>query len=168
VEAIGNLTSTREVGILGTPGTIISESYPIEIHKLFPDIRTFQQACPLWVPLVENEEYNNAGADFFIKKDVNALLNKSKNIDTIILGCTHYPLIVDTIRKFVPQNIKLISQDTIIAESLSDYLARHPEMESKCTKTGKIKFLTTDVADVFSKRAEIFYGEKINSEQITL
>ena len=167
-EAVGNLTKSREVGILGTTGTILSDSYLIEIQKLFPDIKTYQQACPLWVPLVENEEYNNSGADYFIEKDIRSLLSKSKNIDTIILGCTHYPLIIDSIRKFVPSNIKLISQDTIIADSLIDYLNRHPEMEMKCTKTGKIKFLTTDIADVFSSRGEIFYGEKIKSEQITL
>jgi len=168
VEAVGNLTNSQEVGILGTTGTVISDSYPIEIQKLFPDIKTYQQACPLWVPLVENEEYNNSGAEYFFEKDIKALLSQSKNIDTIILGCTHYPLIIDAIRKFVPPNIKLISQDTIIADSLSDYLCRHPEIENKCTKTGKIKFLTTDLADVFSTRGEIFYGEKINSEQITL
>jgi len=167
-ETVGNLTKSREVGILGTTGTVISDSYLIEIKKLFPDIKTFQQACPLWVPLVENEEYNNCGADYFIEKDVKSLLSKSKNIDTIILGCTHYPLIIDSIRKFVPPNIKLISQDTIIADSLTDYLNRHPEIDTKCTKTGKIRFLTTDIADVFSSRGEIFYGEKIISEQITL
>jgi glutamate racemase len=167
-EAVGNLTKSREVGILGTMGTVLSESYPIEIQKLFPEIKTFQQACPLWVPLVENGEYNNSGADYFIEKDIKALLSQSKNIDTIILGCTHYPLIAETIRKFVPKHIKLISQDMIIADSLTDYLSRHPEIETKCTKTGKIKFLTTDIADVFSARGEIFYGEKINSEQITL
>lgn len=167
-EAVGSLTKTREVGILGTTGTVLSDSYLIEIQKLFPDIKTFQQACPLWVPLVENEEYHNSGADYFIEKDIRSLLSKSQNIDTIILGCTHYPLIIDSIRKFIPSNIRLISQDTIIADSLIDYLNRHPEMEMKCTKTGKIKFLTTDIADVFSSRGEIFYGEKIKSEQITL
>jgi glutamate racemase len=167
-EAVGNLTKSREIGILGTTGTVLSDSYPIEIQKIFPEIKTYQQACPLWVPLVENEEYNNCGADYFIEKDITALLSQSKNIDTIILGCTHYPLIADTIRKFVPSNIQLISQDTIIAKSLTDYLFRHPEIETKCTKTGKIKFLTTDIADVFSTRGEIFYGKKIKSEQITL
>jgi glutamate racemase len=167
-EAVGHLTKSREVGILGTKGTVISDSYKIEIQKLFPDIKTYQQACPLWVPLVENEEYNNSGADYFIEKDIRSLLSNSKNIDTIILGCTHYPLIIDSIRKFIPSEIKLISQDTIIADSLTDYLNRHPEMEMKCTKTGTLKFLTTDIADVFSTRGEIFYGEKIKSEQITL
>lgn len=168
VESVGNLTITREIGILGTAGTVISESYPIEIQKLFPDIKTYQQACPLWVPLVENEEYNNCGADYFIEKDITSLLSKSKNIDTIILGCTHYPLIANSIRRFVPQNINLISQDTIVANSLIDYLIRHPEIETKCTKTGKIKFLTTDVADIFSSRGEIFYGTTIKAEQIKL
>ena len=167
-EAVGNLTKSREVGILGTTGTVLSESYPIEIQKLFPDIKTYQQACPLWVPLVENEEYKNAGADYFFEKDIRALLSQSKNIDTIILGCTHYPLIVDAIRKFIPSNIKLISQDTIIADSLTDYLNRHPEIENKCTKNGTIKFETTDISDVFSAIGEIFYGKKIESEQITL
>ncbi|MBI5541682.1 MAG: glutamate racemase [Bacteroidia bacterium] len=167
-EAVGNLTKTREVGILGTAGTVLSESYPIEIEKLFPEIKTFQQACPLWVPLVENGEHKNSGADYFFEKDINALLSKSKNIDTIILGCTHYPLIAETIRKFVPPHIKLISQDTIIADSLIDYLNRHSEIKNKCTKNGTIKFETTDIADVFSARGEIFYGKEIKSEQITL
>jgi len=167
-EAVGNLTKSGEVGILGTTGTILSESYPIEIQKLHPEIKTYQQACPLWVPLVENGEYNNEGANYFIEKDIHSLLSQSKHIDTIILGCTHYPLIVETIRKFVPAHIKLISQDTIIADSLKDYLIRHPEIENKCTKEGRINFQTTDIADVFSTRGEIFYGEKIKSEQITL
>jgi glutamate racemase len=167
-EAVGHLTKSKEVGILGTTGTILSESYPIEIQKLFPEIKTYQQPCPLWVPLVENGEYQNKGAEYFIEKDINSLLSQSKNIDTIILGCTHYPLIAETIRKFVPAHIKLISQDTIIADSLKDYLIRHPEIENKCTKDRTIKFQTTDVADVFSSRGKIFYGKEIKSEQITL
>jgi len=153
---------------LGTTGTIVSESYPIEIQKLFPDIKTYQQACPLWVSLVENEEFNNSGADYFIEKDINLLLSQCKNIDAIILGCTHYPLIINSIRKFVPQNIKLVSQDTIVAKSLADYLIRHPEMENRCSKSGTIKFFTTDVADVFSAKGKIFYGKEITAKQIAL
>ena len=154
-ETIGNLTKSKNVGILGTAGTVLSESYPIEIQKLFPEIKVFQQSCPLWVPLIENEEINNPGFEYFIKKDIEALLKQCPKLDTIILGCTHYPIIHDSIKKYLPENIKLISQDTIIAKSLIDYLNRHPEMENKCTKNGEIKYFTTDIADVFASRGKM-------------
>ena len=168
VEAVGNLTSTKNIGVLGTVGTVISESYPLEIEKLFPEISVFQQACPLWVPLIENEEINNPGAEYFIEKDIKSLLKKNNQLDTIILGCTHYPLIYDSIRKYLPENIKLISQDSIVADSLLDYFKRHPEMENKCTRGGETKFFTTDIADVFSSRGKIFLGKEFEATQVRL
>ncbi len=167
-EAIGKITISRNVGILGTIGTIVSESYPLEIIKLFPDIITYQQACPLWVPLIENDEYLNVGADYFFMKDINNLLKKSNKIDTIILGCTHYPLIINSLKKFVSKDINLISQDKIVAESLIDYLKRHTEMETKCTKNGNTKFFTTDDVEIFNSRGKIFYGKAIEATQVCL
>lgn len=167
-EAVGKITKSKNVGILGTIGTVVSESYPIEINKLYPNITTYQQACPLWVPLIENDEYLTIGADYFFMKDVNHLINKSKNIDTIILGCTHYPLIINSLKKFVPKNINLISQDKIVAESLTDYLKRHTEIEIKCTKSGVTQFFTTDDSEIFNSRGKIFYGKGIKAKQATL
>ncbi len=167
-EAVGKLTTSKNIGVLGTVGTVISESYPLEIQKLFPDIQVYQQACPLWVPLIENEEINNPGAEYFIKKDIDSLLGKSTNLDTIILGCTHYPIIYHSIKKYLPGNIKLISQDTIVAESLIDYLSRHPEIEENCTKNNTIKYYTTDIADVFASRGKIFLGQEFEATQVNL
>lgn len=166
VEAIEKYTVTNKVGVLGTIGTVVSESYPIEIEKLFPQIQTYQHACPLWVPIVEHEEMNNPGADYFIQKDIQALLNQDKDIDTIILGCTHYPLIMNTIRNFVPQNIHVISQDNIVAKSLANYLFRHPEMEQRITKSFEIKFFTTDNTELFNKRAKIFFGQEVKAQRV--
>ena len=166
VEAIEKYTKTNRVGVLGTIGTIVSESYPIEIEKLFPHIKTYQQACPLWVPIVEHEEMNNAGADYFIQKDIQALLNQDNEIDTIILGCTHYPLLINTIRRFVPEHINLISQDHIVAASLADYLNRHPEIEERLNKNSEIRFFTTDNIDLFNKRAKIFFGDEVSAQRV--
>lgn len=167
-ESIGNLTKTKRIGVLGTPGTVNSESYPLEIKKIFPDIEVFQQACPLWVPLIENNEYNNPGARYFIEKDVKALLEKGPGIDTIILGCTHYPLIYDIIKACIPAGINLISQDTIVAGSLADYLGRHSEIDSKCTRNGKVLYFTTDVADTFTGTGKIFLGKDFPAEHVTI
>ena len=166
VEAIEKYTKTNRVGVLGTIGTIVSESYPIEIEKLFPHIKTYQQACPLWVPIVEHEEMNNAGADYFIQKDIQALLNQDNEIDTIILGCTHYPLLINTIKRFVPEHINLISQDHIVAASLADYLNRHPEIEERLNKNSEIRFFTTDNIDLFNKRAKIFFGDEVSAQRV--
>jgi len=166
VEIIANYTKTNEVGILGTTGTINSESYPIEIQKLFPQIKTYQHACPMWVPIVEYDEINTPGAEYFIKRDIDILLSKSSKIDTIILGCTHYPLLLNIIKKYTPQHINIIAQDKIVAISLADYLRRHPEIETKCTKNSTIKFYTTEDPQLFDKRSLLFYGEAINSEKV--
>lgn len=166
VEAIGYYTKTKKVGVLGTIGTVVSESYPIEIAKIFPDVVTYQHACPMWVPIVENDEIDTPGADYFIKKDIDKLLIKDKEIDSIILGCTHYPLLIRVIQKFIPPDLSIVSQDSIVAKSLEDYLHRHPEIEERCTKNSTTTFYTTDNTDMFNQRGYIFYGEKIYSKRI--
>lgn len=166
VEAIETYTKTNKVGILGTIGTVVSKSYCIEIEKLFPQIKTYQHACPLWVPIIEHEEMNTPGADYFIQKDILSLLNKDNDIDTIVLGCTHYPLIIDSIRRFVPEHINIISQDHIVAASLANYLQRHSEIEQRLLKNSVIKFYTTDNVDLFNKRAKIFFGEEVIAQRV--
>lgn len=168
VEKIGSLTKTRKVGVLGTKGTVQSQSFPIEIEKLNPDITTYQHACPLWVPIVENNEIFSEGATYFIKKDIDLLLKKDSDIDTIILGCTHYPLLYKVIRQYVPENITIISQNTIVAESLVDYLKRHPEMEQKCSKHSNRIFYTTDDTQTFDVFASQFLEMDIKSSLISL
>src|SRR5690606_17782536 len=138
------------IGIFATQGTVLSGSYSIEIHKFFPELKVFQEACPMWVPLVENDEYDSEGADYFIKKNINNLLNKSDKIDTILLACTHYPILLNKIRKFVPSNIALVPQGEIVAASLEDYLKRHPEIDNLCTKGYSQTFYTTDSTDFFN------------------
>ena len=167
-EVVGKFSKTRHVGVLGTSGTVASDSYPIEINKLFPDIIVHQEACPMWVPIVENNEIETSGADYFIEKNVASLLSKDPTIDTIILGCTHYPLLIHKINKYLPEGISLLSQEKIVAESLVDYLRRHPEMEQKCSKGGIIKFYTTDSNEKFDKAATLFFGGEVNSEHIVL
>lgn len=165
-EIAGNYSTSKQIGILGTKGTIQSESYPIEIRKFFPEIKVFQHACPMWVPLVENNEYESEGADFFIKKDIDILLRKSSETDTILLACTHYPLLLKKIKDYLPEKIKVVSQGPIVAKSLADYLIRHPEMEARCSKNEILQFYTTDSAMDFDKHSEIFFGEKVNSKHV--
>jgi glutamate racemase len=136
-EAIGNLTKSRHIGILATSGTIKSQSYLLEVQKLFPDITVTGEACPMWVPIVENDEYHSEGADYFVKKHINKLLEKDPQIDTIILGCTHYPLLMEKIKQFTPPHIQIIAQGEYVAHSLRNYLDRHPEMDKCCTKKWK-------------------------------
>jgi glutamate racemase len=167
-EIIGNYSSSKNIGVLGTKGTVKSESYLIEIEKSFPGIKVFQHPCPMWVPLIENNEYNSEGADFFIKKDLDVLLKKSSEIDAVLLACTHYPLLLKKIKKFLPENIKVISQGNIVARSLQDYLTRHPEIDSKCSKNAALEFYTTDSPEDFDKHSEIFFGEKVKSKHIDL
>lgn len=167
-ECIGEITKTRHIGILATPGTIKSLSYPLEINKLFPDIKVSGEACPIWVPLVENNEFSSDGADFFVKRHVNHLLSKDEKIDSIILGCTHYPLLYDKIRKNVPKEIEIVSQGEYVASSLRRYLDVHPEMDAKCTKNGTCRYLTTEASDIFLQTASIFLNENIQAENISL
>ena len=167
-ECIGSMTQTRHVGILATAGTIKSESYPLEVHKLFEDIKVSGEACPMWVPLVENNEANGEGADFFIRKYIDNLLAKDRQIDTLVLGCTHYPILVPKIQKFIPQGVKVVAQGEYVATSLKDYLHRHPEMDMKCTREGKCRFYTTEAEDKFIESASMFLNENITVQRITL
>ncbi|MCF8256760.1 MAG: glutamate racemase [Flavobacteriales bacterium] len=167
-EVIGNSTRTGHVGVLGTSGTVASESYPIEIGKFFPDVSVHQQACPLWVPLIENNEHQGDGADFFIQKYLDELIAQSSSIDTILLGCTHYPLLMEKIKAHVAKEVTIIPQGKIVADSLTDYLSRHAEMESKLSRNGTRNFLTTDDAAAFDSKARIFYGAGVASRHIAL
>ena len=168
-ECIGHITQTRHVGILATEGTIKSESYVLEIQKLYSDISVTGVACPLWVPLIENNEYDTPGADYFVKKRLDALMRKDPKIDSIILGCTHYPLLLDKILKYTPRGVRIIPQGEYVAESLKDYLARHPEIDSRCTKHGSCRYLTTENTDKFAESAKIFMHEPVaDVDTITL
>lgn len=169
-EAIQGFTKTNNIGILGTSGTVNSKSYLLEINKLYPQINVFQEACPMWVPIVENDEQESEGTDYFIKKNIDNLLIQNNKIDTIILGCTHYPLLINKIRKYTPENINLILQGEIIAKSLIDYLQRHPEIETKLSKNNKRQFLTTETAILFDEKAKKFLNncKEIKAQQIIL
>lgn len=168
VEEVGDLTSTRHIGIFGTKGTISSGSYPIEIAKFFPDVKVTGHACPMWVPLVENGEYDSEGADYFVKKDINALLEEDPLIDMVILGCTHYPLLEAKIRHFMPKHVKVVSQGAIVANSLADYLERHVDMRAKLTTGGSCQFLTTENPDMFRTAASSFLAEEIVAQHVDL
>ncbi|MCW3076370.1 MAG: Glutamate racemase [Bacteroidetes bacterium] len=167
-EIIGNYSKTKHIGVLGTPGTVSSGSYLVEIEKFFPDVKVYQEACPMWVPLIENNECDNAGADYFIKKHVEALMTKSDKIDTIILGCTHYPLITEKIKQYLPANVQLLSQGKIVAAGLKNYLFRHPEIEIKCSKNASFNFYTTDLPEIFDKAATLFFGKEVKSKHLQL
>jgi len=166
-EVIGRHTETRHVGVLATPGTVKSMSYPIEIQKFFPDITVHQQACPMWVPLVENAELDSPGAAFFVEREINQLLAQSPDIDTVVLACTHYPLLHPLIRRFLPDHISLLSQGELVADSLAAYLQRHPEVEQLCTEGGNIRFFTTDNVADFEKRAKTFYGKPVKAARMS-
>lgn len=168
VEKIGDYTHTGHVGLFATAGTVASNSYPIELSHLYPELQVTQQACPLWVPIIEAGEHQNAGADWFVDKYVGQLLNADPQIDTIILACTHYPLLMDKIRKRVGDGVTLIAQGTIVAQSLQDYLRRHPEIEQGCTKGGTRHYLTTESADKFMASAGIFLSEPIAAQHVEL
>lgn len=167
-EDVGCISKNGHIGIMGTEGTIQSKSYEIEIAKLHPLTTVIGEACPMWVPLVENREYDKPGADYFIKQHVNRLLRRDPEVDTIILGCTHYPLLMDKIKQYLPKNIKVISQGNVVANSLKDYLKRHPEIDTKCTKGGTVRYFTTDSPDKFINQASIFLDEQIVAQNITL
>ena len=168
VECIGNITQNQHIGILSTAGTVKSESYPLEIHKLFPDIRVSGVACPMWVSLVENNESQNEGTDYFIRKYIDQLLTKDPQIDTVILGCTHFPILLPKIRQYIPEHISVISQGEYVAQSLKDYLRRHPEMDAKCTKNGNCSFYTTEAEEKFTESASTFLQQQIRVKHITL
>lgn len=168
VESIGELTHSRHVGLLATPGTVKSLSYPLEINKLYPDIVVTGEACPIWVPLVEAGESRSDGADFFVKRHIDSLLSKDSKIDTVILGCTHYPLLLDKIRKYVPDGITIVSQGDYVAASLRDYMKRHPDMDARCTKGGSCSYFTTESVDTFLPNASIFLNSAIEASSVSL
>lgn len=168
VEAVGHLTHTRHVGVLATSGTINSLSYNMEIHKLWPDIEVTGQACPMWVPLVENYEFDSPGADYFVKKRIDGILRLDPQIDTLLLACTHYPLLMDKILKYTPNGVRVVPQGEYVANSLADYLKRHPDMEQRLTRRGTCHYLTTESADKFNQSAALFMREKVFAESITL
>ncbi len=168
VEQVGLLSKTGHIGVFGTPGTIQSQSYNIEIAKLHPGFKVYGHACPMWVPLVENRESEGDGADYFVKKDIDALLSMSPDIDTVILGCTHYPLLLNKISKYMPRDIHVIAQGTIVAESLKDYLRRHPEMERKCSHGGTCAYCTTEEVEKFSSMASVFVNEEVQARHVVL
>ena len=167
-EVIGNYSVSRSIGILGTTGTVQSDSYKIEINKFFPDIKIYQEACPMWVPLIENNEIDNTAADYFIKKNVNNLLLNSPDIDTILLACTHYPLLINKIRQFAGDRINIISQGSIVADALSNYLFRHKDLEQKISKNAITTFCTTDDAAEFNANSTKFFGAPIKAKHVEI
>lgn len=168
VEAVGPMSKSRHVGVFGTTGTIKSESYPIEINHLFPDILVSGEACPMWVPIVENNEADKSGADYFVRQHIEALMQKDPEIDTAILGCTHYPLLREKIKEYLPENVSILEQGKIVADSLVHYLKRHPEMDTRCTKGKNCTYYTTESTDKFKKSAGVFLNENIDVKKITL
>lgn len=167
-EVVGEYSNTSHVGVLATSGTVASHSYEIEIHKFFPEVKVYQEACPMWVPLVENNEHESAGADFFVNKNIHNLLAKSSRIDTVILACTHYPLLINKVRRYLPASVRIISQGEIVARSLKNYLFRHPEIEELCSRNGTSEFCTTESAEVFNKQAAVFLGQEVNSNTVKI
>jgi glutamate racemase len=168
VEVINRITSTKHIGLLATAGTVQSQSYPLEIKKIDPEISVSSEVCSMWVPLIENNEHKNDGADYFVKKNIQQLLEADSQIDTILLGCTHYPLLIDKIKKYLPENITIVSQGELVARSLKDYLQRHPEMDEKCSKKGTTRYTTTESVDKFAASASVFMSGKIVATHIDL
>lgn len=168
VEILGKVSLTRHIGLLATPGTVMSHSYAMEIEKIYPGMCITEKACPMWVPLVETGEADGPGADYFVKKYVDECMAADPDIDTLILGCTHYPLLLDKIRQYTPQNVRILPQGELVAESLADYLRRHPAMERECTKEGSVEFLTTESPDKFDSLATLFMQSPVASSRITL
>ncbi len=168
-EVIGNFSGSKEIGVLGTRGTVQSGSYLMEINHFFPDVKVYQQACPLWVPLIENAEYDQPGADYFVKKYLDQVLAQSAKIDTLLLACTHYPLLKAKIEAYLPNHIRVVPQGDIVGASLVEYLNRHPEMAARLSKGGLQRFFTTsdDTMD-FDHHASLFYGEPVLSEFIAI
>ena len=167
-ETLGDLSLSKHVGILATEGTVKSFSYSIELEKFFPELSVTEMACPMWVPLIENNEHESPMGKAFVKRDIERLLNLDPKIDTIALACTHYPLVVDYIRSIVPSNINVFAQGEVVANRLKDYLLRHPEMEKACLKNQQIQFLTTDLTSAFDKNASYFFGKPLTATSIRL
>lgn len=167
-EVIGHYTKSNKVGVLATNGTVQSQSYVIEIEKFFPGVKVYQQACPMFVPLIENNEHNTPGADYFVEEYTNALLQQSADIDVVLLGCTHYPLLQEKIKQALPPQVQVLSQGAIVAASLKDYLVRHPQMEQRLSQGGERLFYTTDSTADFNTHARLFYGADVQSAHVEL
>lgn len=163
VEILGDVSSSGHVGVLGTSGTVASHSYMIETLKIFPEMIVTEQECPLWAAIVESSEADSEGADFFVKKRIDMLMDRDPEIDTIVLGCTHYPLLIDKIRKYAPEGAHILEQGHLVAESLKDYLHRHPEMDSRLSKSGSVEYLTSENPDKFDSLASLFTSEPVHS-----
>ena len=167
-ESVGKWTRSGHIGILATAGTVASQSYVIELNKYFPEITVLQEACPMWVPLVESNEFDSDGADYFVKRHIDRILSADPLIDTIVLACTHYPLLQDKIGRHLSPGIALVSQGEIVAQSLADYLCRHPEIGNQCSQQGRRDFFTTEKADFFDSSASLFYGREVRSRETKL
>lgn len=167
-EIIGQFTRSKKIAILATSGTVQSESYPIEIHKFFPGLTVYQEACPMWVPIVENHEYDKPGADYFVKKHIDRVMSRDAEIDTLLLACTHYPLLRPKIEQVLPAGVTVVSQGEIVADSLADYLQRHSDMEQRISRGQTRTFFTTDSPEDFDNHASIFFGEKVSSQRLAL
>ena len=163
-ESIGDMTQTRHVWLLATPGTVQSHAYDVEVQHFFPDVVLTSQACPMWVPLIENNQHHSPGAEYFIRDSLEKLLKADPEIDTLILWCTHYPLIQEQIQAIVGEQVKVVAQGEIVAKSLEDYLVRHPEVETWCSKGGTCRYLTTEAAEKFVSSASVFLEEEIQTE----
>jgi len=168
VEVLDGITKTRHVGVLGTVGTIQSKTYDIEVKKLYPDIQIEGEACPMWVPLIENREFSSAGADYFVKKHIDCILSRDPLIDTLVLGCTHYPLLIDKIKSFLPENITILSQGEYVVQSLELYLDKHPDMKARCSTGSSCRFYTTESVDKFADSASVFLREKVEVSHLIL
>lgn len=168
VEILGDVSISGHVGLLATPGTVRSHSYRLEIEKLYPDMAITEQECPMWVPLVESGEFDSDGADYFVKKYIDRILNTDPLIDTLILGCTHYPLLLRKIREFTPSNVRILPQGELVAESLAAYLRRHPDIDSRCSQSGTMEFLTTESPEKFDPLASLFLDKPVSSTRISL
>ena len=168
VEAVGSLSHTRHVGVLATAGTINSGSYEMELRKLWPDMTVTGQACPMWVPLVENCEYDSPGADYFVQKRIEGILRRDPEIDTLILACTHYPLLMGKILKYTPPGVRIVPQGEYVASSLKDYLHRHPDMDARCTKGGHVVYYTTENPNRFKEGARIFISDEVSVNHLDL
>lgn len=168
VEAVARFTSSRHIGILATVGTIASGSYEMELHKLMKDCHVTGQACPMWVPLVENNEFDSPGADYFVRKRIESVMLRDPQIDTLVLACTHYPLLMAKIVKYLPSGVRIVAQGEYVAEALRDYLGRHPEIDTYCTKQGTIAYLTTESVEKFEESAALFMRAPVQAEHIDL
>ncbi len=168
VEILNEVSRSGHVGVLGTPGTVASHSYQIETVKLFPQMKVTEQECPLWVPIVENSESEGDGADYFVKKYIDSLMEKDPEVDTFVLGCTHYPLLLEKIRKYAPADVRILEQGRLVAESLKDYLHRHPEMDCRLSRGGSVEFLTSENPEKFDALASVFTHQPVKSRRCAL